>query len=52
MDPGERTTGTRDEHYGLVSILYHALKGADVCDLYALDAEAPDRQRGRRSVLR
>lgn len=43
MDPSERTTGTRDEHYDLVSVLYHALKGADVCDLYALDAEAGGR---------
>jgi len=39
MDAGERTTGTRDEHYNLVSVLYHALQGADACDRYALDAE-------------
>lgn len=39
MDTGTRTTGTRDEHYDLVSVLYHALKGADACDRYALDAE-------------
>jgi hypothetical protein len=43
MDPGEQTASTRDEHYDLVSVLYHALKGADVCDLYALDAEAGGR---------
>ena len=24
MDYGERTTGTRDEHYNLISVLYHA----------------------------
>ena len=24
MDPNERATGTRDEHYGLMSVLYHA----------------------------
>ena len=40
MDPGEQTTGTRDEHYNLVSVLYHALHGADNCQQYALDAQA------------
>ncbi len=39
MDPGEQTTGTRDEHYNLVSVLYHALHGAENCDRYASDAE-------------
>ncbi len=39
MDAGERSTGTRDEHYDLVSVLYHALQGADACDRYALDVE-------------
>jgi hypothetical protein len=43
MDPGEQTTGTRDEHYNLVSVLYHALHGAENCDIYALDAEAAGR---------
>ena len=33
-DYGERSTGTRDEHYNLVSVLYHALNGADSCDHY------------------
>lgn len=40
MDRGERTTGTRDEHYNLVSVLYHALHGAENSDRYAADAEA------------
>ncbi len=40
MDYGEMTTGTRDEHYNLVSVLYHALHGADNCQQYALDAQA------------
>ena len=40
MDPREQTTGTCDEHYNLISVLYHALHGADNCDTYALDAEA------------
>ena len=45
MDYGERTTGTRDEHYDLISVLYHALHGADNCDHYALDAEASGDER-------
>ncbi|MDQ3862153.1 MAG: hypothetical protein M3317_01365 [Actinomycetota bacterium] len=45
MDHGEKTTGTRDEHYNLVSVLYHALHGADNCDRYALDAEAAGDER-------
>jgi hypothetical protein len=45
MDYGERTTGTRDEHYNLVSVLYHALHGADNCDHYALDAKAAGDER-------
>jgi hypothetical protein len=40
MDRGESTTGTRDEHYNLVSVLYHALQGAENTDRYAADAEA------------
>ena len=39
MDAGEGKTGTRDEHYDLVSVLYHALEGAEACDRYASDAE-------------
>ncbi len=42
---GERTTGTRDEHYNLISVLYHALHGADNCDHYAMDAEAAGDER-------
>ena len=44
-DYGERTTGTRDEHYNLVSVLYHALNGADTCDHYAMDAQAAGDER-------
>jgi hypothetical protein len=40
MDPGEQTTGTCDEHYNLVSVLYHALHGAEAMEAYILDAEA------------
>ena len=45
MDYGEQTTGTRDEHYDLISVLYRALHGADNCDHYALDAEAAGDER-------
>jgi hypothetical protein len=43
MDPGEQSTGTRDEHYNLISVLYHALHGAENCAIYMADAEATDR---------
>jgi len=29
-----------DPHYNLISVLYHALKGADLYDEYVTDAEA------------
>jgi hypothetical protein len=45
MDYGERTTGTRDEDYNLVSVLYHALHGAENCDRYASDAEVAGDER-------
>jgi hypothetical protein len=45
MDPGEQITGTRDEHYNLISVLYYALQGADTCSGYALDAEAAGDER-------
>jgi hypothetical protein len=40
MDPEERASGSRNEEYNLVSVLYHALHGAETCEMYALDAEA------------
>ena len=45
MDYGERITGTRDEHYNLVSVLYHAQHGAENCDRYAADAEVAGDER-------
>ena len=45
MDQGEQITGTRDEHYDLVSVLYHALNAADTCSRYALDAETTGDER-------
>lgn len=45
MDSGEQTTGTRDEQYNLVSVLYHALHGAETVEAYILDAEAAGDER-------
>src|SRR5215217_8511551 len=39
MKPEERATGTPNEEYNLVSVLYHALHGAETCETYALDAD-------------
>jgi hypothetical protein len=39
MAMSERTTGTKDEHYNVVSVLYHALQGAETCTTYLRDAE-------------
>ncbi|HEY9859109.1 MAG TPA: hypothetical protein V6D16_06365 [Candidatus Obscuribacterales bacterium] len=36
---GDHTTGTSDEQYDLVSVLYHALEGAATCEVYIQDAE-------------
>jgi hypothetical protein len=40
------TTGTKDETYDLISILYHALQGAETYDQYISDAE----QRGDKDL--
>ena len=45
MDAGERTTGTSDEHYNLIAVLYHALQGAETIEEYILDAEAAGDER-------
>ena len=39
MTSEARTTGTPKEHYNLISVLYHALHGAENCQTYAADAE-------------
>lgn len=36
---GERTTGTQDVHYNLISVLYHTLQGAETSMQYMADAE-------------
>lgn len=35
---GEAETGTRDETYDVVAVVYHALQGAENCEIYAEDA--------------
>ena len=39
MADSQGNTGTEDTHYNLVSILYHALQGAETYDQYIKDAE-------------
>lgn len=39
MTDGEKVTGTRDEHYDLVSVLYHTLQEADTIEEYVGNAE-------------
>lgn len=39
MSHPERATGTRDEHYNLVSVLYHALQAGETSDQYIRDAD-------------
>ncbi|AFZ36420.1 hypothetical protein Sta7437_2901 [Stanieria cyanosphaera PCC 7437] len=42
---GQSNTGTTDQDYNLISVLYHALQSAAVCDTYMEDAEqAGDRE--------
>jgi hypothetical protein len=40
MTNGERVTGTADEQYDLVSVLYHALQGGETSDQYLADARS------------
>jgi hypothetical protein len=35
---GSADTGTKDETYDIIAVLYHALQGAENCELYADDA--------------
>jgi rubrerythrin len=44
MATGDRVTGVRDEHYNLVSILYHALQGAETYDTYISNVEGAGEQ--------
>jgi hypothetical protein len=40
MSYGREVTGTRDTTYALVSVLYHALQGAETYENYVRDAIA------------
>jgi hypothetical protein len=66
MEKAEHATGTRDVTYNLISILYHALQGAETYQQYIADAEhagdqeavqflrdvqAEDRRRAERAKL-
>ncbi|CEJ46400.1 hypothetical protein [Umezakia ovalisporum] len=37
--PDKYHTGTKDEHFNLISVLYHALKCTACCETYINDAE-------------
>lgn len=39
MTNGQELTGTRDEHYNLVSVLYHALQAGETYERYIRDAQ-------------
>ncbi len=39
-------TGTRDETYDVVAVLYHALQGAENCNRYVQDASGDEELRG------
>src|SRR3954466_4605826 len=36
---GQQQTGTRNETYDIIAVLYHALQGAENCQTYLSDAE-------------
>ncbi|MBW3547296.1 MAG: hypothetical protein KY452_04045 [Actinobacteria bacterium] len=38
MTNGQHITGTRDEHYNLVSVLYHTLQEGETIERYIDDA--------------
>src|SRR3569833_3208836 len=36
---GQQQTGTRNDTYDVIAVLYHALQGAENCQIYAKDAQ-------------
>ncbi|AFY47569.1 hypothetical protein Nos7524_1697 [Nostoc sp. PCC 7524] len=40
MNKAECHTGTRNEHFDLISVMYHSLEGAAVYEQYIQDANA------------
>ena len=39
QNQGQQQTGTRNETYDVIAILYHALQGAENCQTYLRDAQ-------------
>ena len=39
MAASEHMTGTKDEQYNLISVLYHTLQGAETYEQYIQDAQ-------------
>lgn len=39
QNQGQQQTGTRNETYNVIAILYHALQGAENCQTYLQDAQ-------------
>lgn len=39
---GKQETGERDENYNLISVLYHALQGAETISQYQKDAQGDE----------
>ena len=35
----KQVTGTRDQTYDIISVLYHSLQGAETCQIYLQDAQ-------------
>lgn len=40
MDQGQSQTGTRDETYDIIAVVYHSLQGAENCQTYMQDASS------------
>jgi hypothetical protein len=40
MTSAEKVTGTRDEHYDLISVLYHTMQEAETLQTYIDDARS------------
>lgn len=43
---GQAQTGTRDETYDIIAILYHALQGAENCQRYKQDSSSDEELSG------
>lgn len=45
MPEGQAQTGTRDETYNIISVVYHALQGAETIEKYKQDVSGDDKLR-------